>query len=252
MRVIFNADDFGLHPRLSDGILESIRNGVVRSCSVLATCAGAEDISKLGELKPLGASFGVHLSLTVGKPLSEFPADYLSADGSFTRSTMFSPSGIPRLPKDVVRKELSAQVDSLLSLGPAHLDSHHHVHSYFQVLDVVIEIARKLNLPVRAVNSDMRSALANAGVKSSDLFIDEFFGKNRITEANLASLLMKAMDEGARCVEVMCHPGYVDGVFPGLTSYLAEREIELRVLTGPSLREKLEVNRISLISYESL
>jgi len=252
VKVIFNADDFGLYPSVSLGILESVRDGVVRSTTALANVIDPQQKALLEKVKELNASFGVHLCLTLGKPLTNFPQEYLTEDGRFNRQILFSPMGIPRISKEVIFEELSAQVEEVLGYCPAHLDSHHHIHGFWNVFEVVKELAVKLKLPVRALTRDMRDHLRCAQIACPDLFIDSFFGKNNLTVEKLKSLMRNAKEMGAKVVEVMCHPGFVKDIPAGLSSYLEEREMELRVLTAPALRDFFEEEGIEVASYEAI
>ena len=72
--ILINADDFGLHPDINQGILECIHNKTVNSVSV----GVAGILFKENELFPLknlkaenpALSLGIHLMLTEGKALT--------------------------------------------------------------------------------------------------------------------------------------------------------------------------------------
>ena len=67
-RLIVNADDSGLTSGVSAGILGAHRHGIVSSTTVLTTAAiDAESVSALRD-SDLGV--GIHLNLTLGRPLS--------------------------------------------------------------------------------------------------------------------------------------------------------------------------------------
>src|SRR2546429_5819148 len=68
--LVVNADDFGLSPGVTDGILEAHAAGVVSSVSVLVNAPGwAHAVAALpGAGSTLGA--GLHLNLTAGEPVS--------------------------------------------------------------------------------------------------------------------------------------------------------------------------------------
>ena len=70
-RLIINADDLGADEGRNEGIFEAIRAGVVTSASILPNgpaldmhCRGI----RAGRFEKV--SFGVHLNLTEGRPLS--------------------------------------------------------------------------------------------------------------------------------------------------------------------------------------
>ena len=47
--------------------------------------------------------------------------------------------------------------------------------------------------------------------------------------------------------ELACHPARITGDFR--SSYLAEREVELRTLTRPELKEQIEALGVELVNY---
>ena len=67
-RLIVNADDFGLTPGVSTGILSAHRHGIVSSTTLLATAA--IDGEQLAELRDSSVGVGIHVNLTLGRPLS--------------------------------------------------------------------------------------------------------------------------------------------------------------------------------------
>lgn len=250
MRVVFNADDYGSHPRISRGIIEAMQRGVVRSTTVLANMVTDEEISWLANMP--GISIGAHLNLTKGMPVTPFPRDFLNKHGGFSKELIFSPEGGPVLPADAVREELNAQVSRLETGGFSldHLDSHHHIHGFASVLDVIIELARDRNLAVRPTGPWMPVYLTAKGVRHPERLITGFFGKNNIGEEHLMELLQDMLASGAPVAEVMCHPGFSDGLPEGHTGYREERELELQTLCSPGLAAWLNEEGIVVAKYD--
>jgi len=135
VNLIFNADDFGSHPSISRGIIQAIEHGVVRSTTVMANLVDDASLAALAALPQV--SVGVHLNLTKGRPLTAFPPDCLE-NGWFSRAKLFQPDGAPLLPEYAIRTELEAQVQKLVEAGLklTHLDSHHNIHAFVNVLHV--------------------------------------------------------------------------------------------------------------------
>ena len=52
--------------------------------------------------------------------------------------------------------------------------------------------------------------------------------------------------------ELMCHPGHADPELRASSSYAAERERELSVLTSPAARAALDSAGVSLVSFADL
>src|SRR5437773_182915 len=73
-RLVVNADDFGLSTGVNRGILEAHAAGVVSSVSVLVNTPGWTDaLRRLRDLGPPpapGLGVGLHLNLTMGRPVS--------------------------------------------------------------------------------------------------------------------------------------------------------------------------------------
>lgn len=252
MKVVFNADDFGAHPAISQGIIKAMREGVVRSTTVMANLVTDDE---LGDLKDIpGISAGLHANLTKGMPLTQFPRRWLDGGGSFGSRLVFSPEGGPALPYEAVYDELEAQLHRLLDAGlkVSHIDSHHHAHGFATVLAVVEDLASRHCLAVRPASDWMARRFAKMGVRRPDVLITGFFGKNNLSCARLEELLGAAASSGAQSVEVMCHPGLSAGLPEGFSSYREEREEELEVLCSGELAAWLKGNDITVVNYAQL
>jgi len=250
VRVVFNADDYGSHPQISRGIIKAMQRGVVRSTTVLANMVTHEELSWFAEISDI--SIGAHLNLTKGPPITAFPRDLLNDDGCFSKELIFSPEGGPVLPSGALREELNAQMSRLEAFGLSldHLDSHHHIHGFASVLDVVVELARERNVAVRPTSPWMSVYLTAKGVRHPERLITGFFGKNNIGEEHLTGLLQDVLASGASVVEVMCHPGFSDGLPEGHTGYREERKLELQTLCSPGLVAWLNEEGIAVAKYD--
>lgn len=74
---------------------------------------------------------------------------------------------------------------------------------------------------------------------------------NNVSDKKLISVL-KGLPPGDH--EIMCHPGFVDdGLRSTNTTYLEQREAEVKALTSASVREYVEQNdKIVLISWKDI
>ena len=86
-RLIVNADDFGLHVAVNQGILAAHSEGIVSSASLMAGGAAFDDAVRIAKHCPeLGV--GVHLTLVGARPVlpaAEVPS-LVEATGDFYRS----------------------------------------------------------------------------------------------------------------------------------------------------------------------
>ncbi|NTW11945.1 MAG: ChbG/HpnK family deacetylase, partial [Anaerolineales bacterium] len=133
-RLIINSDDYGRTPEISRGIREAHLQGVVTSTTCMMNIpTTADDVAiALKETPMLG--MGVHLVLTMGRPLSAHEAvlSVVDANGNFFKYTPFI-ENLPNLKLDEVKAEWRLQIERFIKAAgrkPTHLDSHHH-SSYF-------------------------------------------------------------------------------------------------------------------------
>jgi len=155
IRLVINADDLGLHPRIDEGILEAHREGVLTSATVLPNGPNAPWAVK--RAKAQGLSLGLHLCLSTRLPPAA-PADQVP---TVAPGGTFRP-GWPQVVKDCllgrlslaeVEREFHAQLALLRTLGaePDHLDGHQHLHLLPGLRGVVTRLSRETGLPLRCL-----------------------------------------------------------------------------------------------------
>lgn len=209
-----------------------MQRGIVSSTSAMVCDRRAlERIERASTV--LKGRVGVHLQLTDGRPCSapRLIPSLVTPEGVFPRVPV--PGLRPRA--DEVRREWRAQMESFLATGlqPAHVDTHHHVHSIPAVFEIFCEIASHYNLRARTVDSGMTTALRWRGITSTDS--SHTLGEDN-TVGGFRALLETAFDgENGGTVELICHPGYVDAELDAKSAYVAGREEELRLLCSPEL-----------------
>lgn len=272
-RLIVNADDFGLSPAVSGGILEAHTKGIVTSTTMMVNFPTADAAAAMALTAPrLGV--GIHLNATGGPPVlrpEEVPS-LLGPSGRFRRDYYALRY---RIDVDELRREWRAQIEKFLSFGlkPTHLDSHHHVHHLPPFLTVAVELAKEYGIPnIRLVHQhDLRGgfsinptellyrryarraelALATAGLKTPDRVLGcaTAAGEPALTVDRLVTWLHNLSDGTS---ELMCHPGYVDEELRYRSSLLDHRVRELEVLIDPAARAAIKDSGIELINYGAL
>lgn len=239
-RIIISADDFGLTEGVTRGIAESITQGVVSRTSAMMCTGGARWISqyKAG----LEGKIGMHLQLTDGKPLlpEERVSSLTNGKGLFARKRPLL--RLETMNPEELEAEWEAQMQALLSLGvkPSHIDTHHNVHRYPKVFAVFLKIADKYQLPARALSPEMAMRLEAKGLLDTKTCLRSSWDKDLTDDLFIMHVLgafRKQNNEG--CIEVMCHPGYVDDALRERSHYLDIREKELEVFCDPKFPAKL-------------
>lgn len=243
-RLIVNADDFGLTPGVSAGILAAHRHGIVTSTTALMNRPVPARLRD--ELLDSGMGIGLHVNLTLGKPLTRAPS-LVDGDGVFVRDARHAAA---RASTADVRAEVGAQVEAferVFGRPPTHLDTHHHVGLYAPVREVVLEVALALRLPVRSQDVASRCTARTAGLATPDHFFGESGpGAYWTTARTLAHL--RRLPAGVS--EFMTHPGYCDEAL-AYSRYGRPRETEL-VGLGASARAAAAALGIELCDFRAL
>jgi chitin disaccharide deacetylase len=231
IKLIVNADDFGLSRGVNHGIIDSHLYGIVNSATMMMNMAGTEHAIELAKKNP-GLRVGIHLILTCGKPLLSDVPTLVDEKGNFKSLSCLSRT------KDISIRELerewTAQIERFLSTGlePTHFDSHHHVHTWEELFPVVKKLSAKYNLPVRRNGS-----ITNEGVESfTNISLFDFYGEG-VSHDYFSKLAEFVEDE--MTVEVMCHPAYIDNTLLKVSSYTYTRLTELEILTTVELPENV-------------
>lgn len=226
MKLIINADDFGLSPSVNKGIVECYRDGLISSTTVMMNTPYTDEALRLAKENGI-KNIGIHLNLTYGKsvlPKEEIPS-LVDENGVFHYVCML---GYYTQYIDA-KKELRAQIEKFLASGlkPTHLDHHHYFNEIPNILKAYLELAKEYNLPVRAMDENARSLAREMGVKTTDEFSFAFHGNG--VDISTWGVLKSLFWKRDITLEVLTHVGYIDDYTRNQTNYLL-REDEINVL----------------------
>ena len=210
--LIVTGDDFGASHGINRGIIQAHRTGILTSASLLVDRPASEAAAALAR-EHTKMRLGLHLEVDAGDP-----------------------------DKVAVQCERQmARFQELTGKRPTHVDSHHAVHHDARVLPHVLAFARQAGAPVRG-----HSVARHVGS-----FYGQWGGATHPEQIGVEGLL-RLLDAEVRegVTELSCHPGYVE---PGFrSSYLMERELELRTLSDPRVRRAIRDRGIQLIGFRDL
>jgi predicted glycoside hydrolase/deacetylase ChbG (UPF0249 family) len=116
------------------------------------------------------------------------------------------------------------------------------------VAPVFAAVARRRSLPVRSASDEARRSLRDAGVRTPDRFVDEFYGESAGIET--LERILTELPDGT--TELMCHPGHPDAELRQGSTYAEERERETEVLCDPRIRALVRSRKIELIGFDRL
>ncbi len=270
--VIFNADDFGLTPRVNRAVIEAHRDGLLTSASLMVSAPAAEHAAALARECP-GLEIGLHLVLCQGRPTlppAEIPG-LVGSDGAFPTNPVLI--GLKLFfafwLRDQVRRELAAQLArfrTLVGRRPGHLNGHLNLHVHPTLLPIVVDLAREAGIPaIRlprepaevVLGLDRRAELAT---RLQGFIFDRLSARaaRRFAEAGIA--------HAGRCYGIHRPFGmtetFIDGLLdhlePGLTEIYAHPghpahgadDPELAALRSERLRSRLAALGIALTTYD--
>lgn len=248
--LIVNADDLGRTAGINRGIAEAHAKGLVSSATLMVNYPAAREVADLSREHPrLG--IGLHIQLTGGVAVSD-PQKIPSLFDT-TGALAAKPEGLAAIaPKaDEVLLEVRAQLQlfrEIMGRLPTHFDTHHHSHEVPAVLDVVMTLARETGRPMRSSSAEMTKRVREAGIKTSDRFIDAFFGDGATVDT--LDKVLRELEGGV--TELMCHPAYVDDELRSSSGYAEPREAERRALQNNELRAAIQSLGIRLVTFEAL
>jgi chitin disaccharide deacetylase len=280
LRLIVNADDYGLAPGINRAVDELFDRHALTSATLMSGAAFAVDAAAFARDHPkLGV--GCHLVLLDGSPLSD-PASVsslLGKDGGSmnpTLGTFVRQIFRGRIQPADIEREVTAQINRAIALGitPTHVDTHKHTHMFASVMEPVLKGAEASGITaIRNPFEPEWSVRASSGagfrrkteVRLLRRLQEKFLGLVRdfgfattdgtlgiaatgsLDSATLEAILGAAPDG---TYELVCHPGYVDDALRSTSTRLLDsRSTELRSLSECAA---LLSQRAELISYREL
>jgi predicted glycoside hydrolase/deacetylase ChbG (UPF0249 family) len=278
-QLIINADDFGLHEVINEGIIESHKAGCVTSTTIVAGGDAFEHAVKLAAQNPQ-LSVGVHLTLVGCQPVARGDvSSLLTSNGSFFPSyrEFIQRYLSGRISRDHIEYELRCQLQKVARHGIiiSHIDSHQHLHCLSGMAEIVGKLAdefhiRKVRLAAEPVGYfgtmplDLPRILAKTGLtvcaslagryyKRQGLASpDHFYGMLAGGNMSVVELCRIVRDLPAGVSEIMVHPGKNTNNLNDIFHWNYHWQEELEALTSATVLNTIKENNVEMISYHQL
>jgi len=284
IRLIVNADDFGLTTGVNRAIVEASHAGMLTSTTLMANSSAFDEAVALAKSQPQ-LKVGCHVVLIDGEPLSSGLKTLTGGTTRFKSSLKeFALAAVrKRLSQEEIQREAEAQIRKIQSAGiiVSHVDTHKHTHMFPHVLRPVLQAAKACGVfavrnpfeparlwPRTAVRRTPALWIRALQVKLLHRYSAEFtLAVNKeqmstpqgtagmIATGALDQQLLTGILQGlpAGDWELVCHPGYLDADLQRAgTRLLQSRQTELQALTSAETRKVLDGKAIQLISYADL
>jgi predicted glycoside hydrolase/deacetylase ChbG (UPF0249 family) len=280
IRLVVNADDFGMTAEISRGIVRAHRDGIVTSTSLLGNCTDLHATrALLAEAPELGV--GVHLALIGGRPVSD-PQSVRSltdkagagADRFLARSSDFVTRWMRnQIDAREVEREFDAQIERARSAGitPDHLDTHHHLGFLPAIGQAMEAAARRHGIPgirtmfekptlswvadpARGLEAGLLSGLGWLARRRMGMLRHGpqswgFVESGRLDEVRILEIIGR-LAPGAH--ELICHPAESDLVARDAGGRVYGGAEELAALCSQRVREALKRRAINLCRWKDL
>jgi predicted glycoside hydrolase/deacetylase ChbG (UPF0249 family) len=163
--------------------------------------------------------------------------EWVFADGEWTALY----ERVPLEDGEAIAREVEEQLETFVRLiggPPTHLDSHQHVHRREPTRAILLELAHRLDIPLRGCTPGVRSCGAFYG----QTWTGEPWLDGISVEAFVA--LLASLAPGT--TELVCHPASAVDV-GGM--YRHQRTLELETLCAPRVRQAIVEHEIALTSF---
>lgn len=259
MKLLVQADDFGISRAVARGIVYGIEHGLIRNTGLFANMPWAEECVAWIAPHLDHIALGLDCNLTTGRPLSNPAAipSLVDESGAFYGSRVSREldrvAGGEHATPDEVWRELEAQIDRFVALVGRKPD-YLHAHAYVtdQIEDIERSYAQQLGVPYAG---DVLQRINGCGISSYRIpwYVKPATLDNQ-AQSSLKDYLLEHGDElaGRDSWMLIGHMGYVDRDLMDLSSYTVLRANDLAGVTDPDVLAWVANNGVELITYRDI
>lgn len=185
MRLIINADDFGMARSVNDAVFELCKTDSISSTSVMSNMPYASEAIRLIEFPKI--SIGLHINLTQGLPVSNSSEVNSLVDEQgffFPKNILLSRISQKKVEFEHIKNEVWAQYFKLKELvGPrlSHFDSHQGSTRIPQVYEALVKLINQEQFKTAIrVHSKYYLNNSNREIVKPDLLSISEFGLRRV------------------------------------------------------------------------
>lgn len=215
MRIIINADDFGLNANTTAAIVECFNRGIVHRTTAMINMPYFHTALRIANKLGIRDKIGLHINLTEGEPLTEeikCSRFWCNEKGIFKGAMWKNKLWRFWMPKEAVRLagiEIDAQMKAFIKSGLPlrHFDSHQYICSYWPLNEITHNMARENGFV------STRSMFYSANRKFYCRRIERSIDKHGLFRPDVLLFtkdiprLPRDFQERAN-IEIHCHPNY--------------------------------------------
>jgi len=212
--LIINADDFGMCNSVNEAIFRTLKEGVVRSTSLMVPCPWALHAMNFIKGHP-DIPFGVHLTVICdadnyswGPVTSKDKIPNLvDQTGNFYTVEDF-PKFLNQASLDQLEMEFRSQIETVLAAGlnPTHLDWHSlHLDSRVDIFDLMLRLAKEYGMAFRITGRSFIQKVQSQGLPTNDYDLLDSFSLDPVNKSTHYAQMLHELPVGLS--EWALHPG---------------------------------------------
>jgi hypothetical protein len=258
--LIINADDFGMYQAVNEAISRTLREGVVRSTSLMVPCHAALQAMQLLRENP-DIPFAVHLTVICDLPhyrwssvASRDKVPSLIDETGYFYSLERMSELLAHAKLDELEVEFRAQIDAVLAanLKPTHLDWHClYSGGRADIFDMTLALAKEYGLALRVANQPFIEQVQSQGLPTDDHTLLDSFALDLVDKFARYAQMLRELPVGLS--EWAVHPSLGNeesqAIDPGGWQV---RRTDFDFLMSSEAQEIIQQERIVLLNYQPL
>lgn len=259
-KLLFQSDDYGITKAVSAGIIEGIKNGIIRNTGIFTNMPWAAEVAAW--IKPYlpEIALGIDLNLSTGPallPSEEIPSLVQEGGRTFFTSRQNRLLDEQAANRDHVvyeeaYKEFDTQIQKYIQLFDRKPDYlHRHAYSTPTVEKARQDLVEKYDILYSTNVADWEDC--------NDIPMGQYVYPSTVENQLQVNTAQYLMSEKANVVHTkkefsffITHCGYVDQELFDLSSFNICRMKDLAAACSEDVRSWIEENRIELITYREL
>jgi chitin disaccharide deacetylase len=258
--LIINADDFGMCHSVNEAVFRALREGVLRSTTLMVPCPwalhGAHFLAEHPEV-----AFGVHLTALSDwvdyrwgpvTPKEKVPS--LINPAGYFYNFEHMPEFLAHVNLDELEMEFRAQIEAVLgaSLNPTHLDWHAlRISGRRDILELMLKLAREYGLALRVMGPSWIETLQNQGLPTIDYDFMDSYLLDRVNKSARYAQMLRELPAGLS--EWAVHPALDSAELLAIERESNHiRQTDFDFLISQEAKEIVKEEGIILLDYRAL
>lgn len=252
MKLLVQSDDYGITKAVSLGIVEGIKNGIIRNTGIFMNMPYTKECFEF--IKPYldNIAFGIDLNITTGSSLLSYDMipSLVHEDGSFLTSSENrkldnKENDFDHVKYEEVYLEFDAQIKEFINMTGKKPDYLHN-HAYFTktIFKVTKDLAEKYGIKC---SLDLKPSQMGWYKYNADI-------SEQIKDYGLIDYIVKDKNNYLKqdFGFLVTHCGYVDSTLLKLSSFSTCRVKDLEAITSEEVKRWIKENNVELITYKDL